>query len=188
MDEQHISSKEKMATKVMLNYLRELRGEMHLRIDRAFKLSLYKLLSLGTIASFGLIHPEIFADWRNGTFYAMLLPFIAICFDLLIANNFRWMNTTGTFIRQRIESYFKEKYNLSLYESEAHNFPAIMNRINEIAISIVVTIYAYFRLPTELTKNQMFAIEVITILFLIISSNELLKSRSGYMFQNENEN
>lgn len=186
VDNLEISQKNQTSAKVLLKYLQELRKEMHVRIERAFKLSLYKLLSLGVIISFGILRPESLADKKFALIYSALIPFIAICFDLLIANNYRFMNATGYFIRERIEKHLEEEYNLLLFESESYIFPALMNRVTEIGFSFFVTVYSFTKLPSDLTQTQLFGIKTIIIILLILSSSKLIKSRFQYSFRKDN--
>lgn len=171
---------------VLFEYLKLLRGEMHLRIENHYKLSLYKLLALGAIVSFGIINSKSFDDFTNQVFYSCLIPFISICFDFQMAMNLRWMNTTATFIRDRVEKHFQDTYGIQLYETEALSFNASLNRIVEIGISFFACLYGILRLPIkEMVKSSCFALIALIIvigIFLIMSSFTLFNSQKGFAF------
>jgi O-antigen ligase len=168
---------------VLLEYLKLLRGEIHLRIEKHYKLSLFKLLALGAIISFGIINSESINDFTNQVFYSCLIAFIAICFDFQMAMNLRWMNTTGTFIRDHIEKHFQDTYKIKLYETGALGVDASLNKIVEIGITFVACLYGILRLPKDqMTANSYAALIIIIIIFWVLSSLTLYKSQRGFAF------
>jgi len=172
-----------LADNVLFEYLKLLRGEMHLRIENHYKLSLFKLLALGAIVSFGIINSKSFDDFTNKVFYSCLIPFISICFDFQMAMNLRWMNTTATFIRDRVEKHFQDTYGIQLYETEALSFNASLNRIVEIGISFFACLYGILRLPIkEMVECSYFALIIVIGIFLIMSSITLFNSQKGFAF------
>jgi hypothetical protein len=107
-------------------------------------------------------------------------------FDLHIGINLKWLNTTGTFIRDKVEDYFDKNYVISLYETQALNFKAsyLMRLVDAATTGFVVTLGSmgfYYQSPLS-PVSKVFAIGAFVVLYAM--SNALLyNSIKGHKFK-----
>jgi len=87
--------------KFLLEYFKEMRTEINLRIKNHSSLVWAKVVSTGVLMSFLLaqnINPKI----RITGF--VLVPVISVLYDIMIAQNLRAMHKIGHFVRDRLEN------------------------------------------------------------------------------------
>lgn len=95
--------------KVISDYFKSLREEIHIRVQEHTRLVWIKILSLGMMMFFFL---ERFADTKMNpvlleppfSFFVFTIPLAAVIFDFLIAGNIRDINNLGYYIKVYIES------------------------------------------------------------------------------------
>ena len=104
-------------------------------------------------------------------------------FDIQIAYNQKWMNTTATFIRDKIEKFFQDTYHVQLYESQALDFNAYASRLVEIGVTLFVSTFCISRL---IQAEIFYGIKIFTVIGLILlcvySSYCLIDSVRGHKF------
>jgi hypothetical protein len=89
----------------LIVYFKELRNEMHLRIQNHNKLVATKVATCGALLSFLFIQfPESKLLDENIKLYGFILvPIIAMLYDVMIAKNVYSIHRIGLFIRDKIE-------------------------------------------------------------------------------------
>jgi len=93
---------------VVLEYLKSLREEIHLRVQKHTRLVWIKVLSLGGITWFLVV--DCYGVTKSDStseillsYIAWMVPVIAIVFDMLIASNLRVINNLGSYIKVYFE-------------------------------------------------------------------------------------
>jgi hypothetical protein len=86
----------------MLEYFKELRSEINLRIKNHSNLVWAKVLTSGALMSF-LITQQINSQVRLYGF--VFIPIISVLYDVMIAQNVRAIHRIGLFIRDNIENF-----------------------------------------------------------------------------------
>jgi len=94
----------------LIEYFKEMRKEINLRIKNHSYLVTYKIISVGVIISFLFTRDSstnFFKDHDVNEMITiiglMIIPIISMLFDIMIANNINCIYKIGTFIRDKIE-------------------------------------------------------------------------------------
>jgi len=93
----------------LLEYFKEMRTEINLRIKNHSSLVWAKIVSTGILMSFLLVQNIDPSIKISGL---ALVPVIAILYDIMIAQNLRAMHKIGHFIRDQIEAELFPDYEL----------------------------------------------------------------------------
>jgi hypothetical protein len=85
---------------ILIEYLKEMRAEINLRIGNHNKLVATKVVTCGALLSF-LFTKNLEASFKIYGF--ILVPIISMLYDVMIAKNIRCIHRIGSFIRDIIE-------------------------------------------------------------------------------------
>ncbi len=93
----------------MLEYFKEMRREINLRIGNHSSLVWAKILTTGAVMGF-LITQNVSPDVK--TYGFILVPIVAILYDVMIAQNIKAIHSIGIFIRDNIENILFPNFTL----------------------------------------------------------------------------
>ncbi len=88
---------------IVVEYLKSLREEIHLRIREHTRLVWIKIVSLGAIISFLITQSKLLEVYPLSSYLVWIIPLAAVIFDMLIAGNLRVINNLGYYIKNYIE-------------------------------------------------------------------------------------
>lgn len=185
MNMNKVQAEVEIQRQILTDYLKVLREEMHLRLSKHYTLVTFKLIGLAAVISFFITNIDKLNQLGELTHYFyLLIPALSIMFDFQIAYNLKWMNTTATFVRDRIEPFFAKHYNIPLYETEALGFSAYLNRLVEVAVTGVLVIIGISNLISSPIGDPLKSILVVALsVFFVLSVAALLTSTKGYGFK-----
>lgn len=93
----------------LLEYFKEMRVEINLRIKNHSSLVWAKVVSTGALMSFLLVQNN---DAKIRTIGLVFVPIIAILYDIMIAQNLQTMHKVGHFIRDQLENVLFPNFKL----------------------------------------------------------------------------
>lgn len=98
---------------LVLEYFKAMRSEIELRVRNHTTLVTAKIVTAGGILAF-LLSPRCNVEVAVHAFGILLVPIIAMLYDVMIGKNIRNINRMGGFVRDRIEPLAK---NFRLWET-----------------------------------------------------------------------
>jgi len=116
-------------------YFKEMRAEINLRITNHTSLVALKIVTAGGLLAFMLTETTTDLPVVN-TVGFLVVPLVALLFDVMIAKNFRNILMIGTFIRDRIEIELPEKIMWEKYAGQANKWTRCYGTVDVIVLSL----------------------------------------------------